>query len=139
VDPLQGRSIEADPAMHHDEYVFIESIRKKFWLGMLASIDTVLIATAKAGPRRGGSEAEFMRFLMAAREYLLAEGRARPPQLDEEHFQLLKPLCENLVAQGRFPHETLQLFGSTDHWGGGSPPRDDSETHPGRPGAAPYK
>jgi hypothetical protein len=119
--------------MHHDEYVFIESIRKKFWLGMLASIDTVLIATARAGPRRGGAEAEFMRFLMAAREYLLAEGRVRPPQLDDEHFQMLKPLCENLVAQGRFPHEALQLFGTADQWSGGSPPREDVDRRAGRP------
>jgi len=115
--------------MHHDEFVFVQSIRKRFWLGMLASIDAALLAAARRplGERRGasgqpGADVEFMGFLVAAREYLLGEGRRRPVKIDDERFLLLKPLCESLVEQGRFPHETLQLFTEIERWSAGSRP-----------------
>lgn len=122
--------------MHHDEFVFVQSIQNKFWLGMLASVDAALIATARGStgergpagerrtaPVRPGSDAEFMRFLIAVREYLLSEGRTRPASLDDAHFALLKPLCEQLVSQGRFPHDRLQLFSGVGALPNGPEPR----------------
>ena len=106
--------------MHHDAYRFVQSIRERFWLGMLSAIDAALIAEARRPAegrgQRPGSDAEFMRFLMAAREYLLGEGRARPGRMDDEEFSLLRPLCEQLVQQGRFPPARLELFAALNSW-----------------------
>jgi len=98
--------------MHNEAFFFVQAIQKKFWLGMLAAIDAALISAA----RRPGADAEFMRFLIATREYLLSEGRLRPDNMLDDDFVLLKPLCEHLVSQGRFPHSRLQLFSGLDPW-----------------------
>jgi len=99
--------------MHNEAFLFVHTIQKKFWLGMLAAIDAALISAARRPP---GTDAEFMRFLIATREYLLSEGRERPEGMPDDAFVLLKPLCEHLVSQGRFPHSRLQLFSGLDPW-----------------------
>lgn len=108
--------------MHHDAYRFVETIREKFWLGMLSAIDAALVAAARrpagddrSGPRPG-SDAEFMRFLIASREYLLSEGRIRPAPMHDDEFRMLKPLCEHLIRQGRFAPARLELFAGLDRW-----------------------
>jgi hypothetical protein len=110
-------------AMQTDAFLFIQGIQTKFWLGMLAAVDSMLISVARgpashqrAEPFHPGADAEFMRFLMSTREYLLGDGRLRPAGLDDLHFLLLKPLCERLVAQGRFAPERLALFAIPAPW-----------------------
>jgi hypothetical protein len=105
--------------MDFDAYRFIEQIRARYWLGMLAAIDSALIHIAR-GPAvqrrssaRAGDDVEFMRFLSAARSYLLAEGRLRPAGMSDDQFLLLKPLCDHLVQTGRFATATLGLFQPT--------------------------
>jgi hypothetical protein len=109
--------------MQFDAYQFVQQIRGRYWLGMLAAIDTALVSAARwpatsrrAGPVHPGSDAEFMRFLFAAREYLLSEGRVRPDNISDENFLLLKPMCQHLVESGRFPAERLKCFDSVDPW-----------------------
>lgn len=125
--------------MHYDAFLFVQDIRKKFWLGMLASVDAALIAAARGqvgkGPRAVHPEAaaEFTRFLLGAREYLLSEGRVRP-NLDDEQFALLRPLCEHLVSQGRFPHDRLQLFAGLERWSM-VPTAGGAEAAPSGPGS----
>ena len=121
--------------MHYDAYRFVQSIREKYWLGMLSAIDAALIAAARRPAEgrghRPGSDAEFMRFLMEAREYLLSEGRTRPAAMHDEEFGLLRPLCEQLVRQGRFPPARLELFEGLDRWHIGSGqelPQNDAES-----------
>jgi hypothetical protein len=117
--------------MQYDAYQFVQSIKTRYWLGMLSAIDSALVAAARwpttyqtqqQGQLRPGTEAEFMRFLMAAREYLLSEGRLRPEQMSVEHFLMLKPLCEHLVRTGRFPYARLRAFEGLDQWKVGMPP-----------------
>lgn len=112
---------------YDDAFLFVQAIRTKFWLGMLAAVDAALIAAARWPPAhqrparfRPGSDAEFMRFLISTREYLLSEGRLRPAGMDDDHFILLKPICEHLVSQGRFPHNRLQLFDGVNAWNVGA-------------------
>jgi hypothetical protein len=105
--------------MLYDTIKFIQSIRSKYWLGMLAAMDAALIGAARgsgapARPSHPGSDVEFMRFLAAARTYLLGDGEQRPAGLDDEQFALLRPLCEGLVKQGRFAPSTLDLFAGLD-------------------------
>lgn len=108
--------------MHDDAYRFVQDIREKFWLGMLSAIDAALVATARrptgedrTGPRPG-TDAEFMRFLIDTREYLMSDGRIRPASMHHDEFRLLKPLCEHLVRQGRFAPARLELFAGLDPW-----------------------
>jgi hypothetical protein len=106
--------------MHYDAYRFVQSIREKYWLGMLSAIDAALIAEARrpadGSGQHPGNDADFMRFLMASREYLMSEGRTRPAAMHDEEFSLLQPLCEHLVQQGRFAPERLALFAGLDPW-----------------------
>lgn len=129
--------------MQYDAFLFVEQIRKKFWLGMLAAVDAALIAAARwpaAYKRHPGSDAEFMRFLMATREYLLGEGRVRPAGMDDEDFFLLKPICEHLVSQGRFPPTRLQLFAGLSAWNIGHRAQDlPAPNQVGAPAAAQRK
>lgn len=134
-DRLQDRGARlgfahlGDP-VHYDACRFVESIRAKYWLGMLSAIDAALVAVARrpadrrAVPFHPGSDTEFMRFLMAAREYLLSEGRERPKDTGDEEFRLLRLLCQGLVVQGRFPPERLELFARLDAWPQGTAPGD---------------
>jgi hypothetical protein len=122
-----GVASKLGQTMQTDAFLFVQAIRSKFWLGMLAAVDSALIAAARwpaAYKRHPGSDAEFMRFLMATREYLLSEGRLRPAGMDDEHFVMLKPICEHLVSQGRFAHSRLQLFDGLSAWNVGSRAHD---------------
>jgi hypothetical protein len=103
--------------MHQDSFLFVQAIRTKYWLGMLAAVESALTASLRAppihkhpDPLQPGNSAEFRRFLVGARSWLLSEGRAVPDDLPRDQFMLLKPLCEHLVATGRFPNECLRLF-----------------------------
>src|SRR5689334_18598057 len=103
--------------MHYDAFLFIEAIRSKYWLGMLGAIDFALTtlerypaAHNRPGPWQPGSDEGFRQFLLATRDYLLAEGRLRPEDITLEQFLLMKPLCEHLVEQGRFAPDCLALF-----------------------------
>ena len=92
---------------------FVQEIRSRHWLGMLAAIDIELIEMARAplDPRADlDADFRFMKFLIGAREGLLADGRRRPEGLSDEQFALLRPLCEHLVTQGRFARDSLQSF-----------------------------
>jgi hypothetical protein len=119
--------------VHYDAFVFIESIRNRFWLGMLAAIDTALLSAARwptarkrPGPFHPGSDTEFMRFLMATRRYLLSEGRLRPEGLEQDQFDLLKPLCEHLVQTGRFAPDTIKLFDQPGPWNAQAAPNSEA-------------
>ena len=102
--------------MHDNEaYLFIQSLKSKYWLGMLAAIDAELIARARLPAYRGG-DVEFMRFLIAARAYLIGDGKQRPGGMEDRQFLFLKPLCERLVAQGRFSPECETLFDGLHPW-----------------------
>jgi hypothetical protein len=104
-------------AVHYDAFVFIETIRKRHWLGMLngvdaglASLDRYPAVHKRPGMFHPGSDAEFRRFLLATRTYLLDDGLLRPEGLANDQFMLLKPLCEHLVKEGRFAPDRLKLF-----------------------------
>jgi hypothetical protein len=109
--------------LEQELFRFIESIKDKHWLSMLQGIDAVLLRLSRA-PIPGSphysrlvlSDTEFMFFLIAARKYLLADGRARPDAMADSDFMLLRPLCEHLVQIGRFPPERLECFDSAPHW-----------------------
>lgn len=109
--------------MHYDAFLFVQTIRTRFWLGMLAAVDAALLAAERwpatrrrHGPVQQGTDAEFTRFLADTRDYLVSEGRMRPKDMADDQFLLLKPLCESLVQQGRFPHARLDLFVGLDLW-----------------------
>ena len=103
--------------MYYDAMVFVETIRRRPWPEMLHALEAQLLMLdrdalnyRRPGPLRPGREAEFRRFLIAAREYLLAEGQRRPEGLDCDELKLLQPLCEYLIEEGRFAPERLELF-----------------------------
>jgi hypothetical protein len=107
--------------VHYDSYVFVERIKSLHWLEMLASVDTALNALRNypsAYKRHGlfhpGDDAKYLAFLLATREYLLADGRLRPPGIDNSMLLLLKPLCEGLIAKGRFPPQSVDIFSDLD-------------------------
>ena len=125
--------------MHYEALKFVEAIREKYWLGMLAAIDAALINAARGQPKRRndpiypGGDVEFMRFLIAARVYLLGEGESRPAGLEDVQFLMLRPLCEHLVKQGRFAEKTLRLFANIQPWAAAyRPPEDDITERKGR-------
>lgn len=105
-------------SMHYDAYLFIHAIRNRYWLGMLAAVDAAL--SGATGARRDSAsrnvDAGFLRFLLGTRDYLMSEGRVRPDGMKDDEFLLLKPLCEHLVASGRFPLKRLDLFRDIDPW-----------------------
>jgi hypothetical protein len=107
--------------LHYDSYVFVEQIKSRHWLQMLAAVDLALSTVRRypavhkrPGPFHPGDDSKYLAFLLATREYLLAEGRLRPLGIDNSMLLLLKPLCEALVAKGRFPPESLDLFSDLD-------------------------
>ena len=111
--------------LDNEAYLFIRSLKSKYWLGMLAAIDAELLALARLPANRGG-DVEFMRFLIAARAYLIGDGKQRPGGMDDRQFLFLKPLCERLVAQGRFSPDCEALFDGLQPWT--PPPPDPTET-----------
>jgi hypothetical protein len=107
--------------LHYDSYVFVEQIKSRHWLQMLAAVDRALDTVRRypavhkrPGLFHPGDDAKYLAFLLATREYLLADGRLRPLGIDNSMLLLLKPLCEGLVAKGRFPPERLDLFSELD-------------------------
>jgi hypothetical protein len=107
--------------VHYDSYLFIERIKLMHWPEMLTSVDAALGAIRKypsaykrAGLFHPGDDTRFLAFLLATRDYLLAEGRLRPLGIDNSMLLLLKPLCEGLVAKGRFPPQRLDIFADLD-------------------------
>jgi hypothetical protein len=103
--------------MRYDAYLFVEGIKHKHWLEMLQAIDAALgAAQSDIDGVPVEDDVKFMDFLAATQRYLLSEGRERPEGLDNAALLLLKPLCENLVAKGRFPRERLDLFADLDAW-----------------------
>lgn len=107
--------------MRYDAYLFVEGIRNKHWLDMLQAIDAALgAARRETHIARTEDDMKFMDFLAAMQRYLLSEGRERPAGIDNVMLLLLKPLCESLVARGRFPRERLELFSDLDAWAASS-------------------
>lgn len=102
--------------MRYDAYLFIEQIKSKHWLEMLQAIDAALSAGRATGTAPDADDLKFMGFLAATQRYLLSDGRERPQGLDNAALLLLKPLCESLVAKGRFPRDCLDLFSDLDAW-----------------------
>lgn len=103
--------------MHYDAYLFIERIKTKHWLEMLQALDAALHEWRHAKPAAvTEDEQTFVNFLTATRSYLLSEGNRRPDGLDNSMLLLLKPLCETLVADGRFAPECLEVFADLDAW-----------------------
>lgn len=103
--------------MRYDAYLFIEGIKTRHWLDMLQAIDAAMAeAERQARGRPSEEELKFMDFLAATQRYLLSEGRERPAGMDNASLLLLKPLCQNLVASGRFGRECLDLFSDLDAW-----------------------
>ena len=101
--------------MNQDVFRFVDSIRTRAWLGMVHAIDSALIEATRRSDQLGAQlrdaeHIEFMRFLVAARAYLMGEGLERPAALEDAHFLQLKPLCESLVLRGRFAESCLRLF-----------------------------
>lgn len=103
------------PVLDNEAYLFIRSLKPKYWLGMLAAIDAELLALARLPANRGG-DVEFMRFLIATRAYLLGNGKQRPGGMDDRQFLFLKPLCAHLVARGRFSPDCEALFDGLEPW-----------------------
>lgn len=107
--------------MRYDAHLFIEQIKTKHWLEMLHAIDAALgIAHRESHNASTGYDAAFMVFLTAAQRYLLSDGRERPAGIDNATLLLLKPLCEQLVAKGRFTGANLELFSDLDAWAASS-------------------
>jgi len=104
-----------DPVLENEAYLFIQSLKSKHWLGMLAAIDAQLLALARLPVNRGG-DVEFMRFLIATRAYLIGDGKQRPAGMDDRQFLFLKPLCQQLVARGRFSPDCEALFDGLHPW-----------------------
>jgi hypothetical protein len=103
--------------VRYDAYLFIEEIKNKHWLDMLQAIDAALgAAQRETHVAPAGDDVKFMDFLAATQRYLLSEGRERPEGIDNAMLLLLKPLCESLVAKGRFPRERLEVFADLDAW-----------------------
>lgn len=103
--------------MRYDAYLFIEGIKNRHWLDMLQAIDAALGAAQRdTHHARTDDDVKLMDFLAATQRYLLSEGRERPEGVDNVMLLLLKPLCESLVAKGRFPRERLDLFSDLDAW-----------------------
>jgi hypothetical protein len=103
--------------MRYDAYLFVEQIKHKHWLEMLQAVDAALGAARRATQNAPAeSDAKFMDFLAGTQRYLMSDGRERPEKLDNAALLLLKPLCESLVAKGRFPRERLDLFSDLDAW-----------------------
>ena len=102
--------------MRYDAYLFIEEIKSKHWLEMLQAIDAALSAGRATGTVPDADHLKLMDFLAATQRYLLSDGRERPENLDNAALLLLKPLCESLVAKGRFPRDCLDLFSDLDAW-----------------------
>ena len=103
--------------MRYDAYLFIEGIKTKHWLEMLQALDAALHEWRHAKPGAvTEDEQKFVTFLAATRRYLLGEGSQRPEGLDNSLLLLLKPLCEMLVASGRFAPESLEVFSELDAW-----------------------
>lgn len=100
--------------LDNDAFLFIRRLASRQWLGMLAAIDAELIALARLPLNK--SDVEFMRFLIATRVYLLGEGHQRPAVMDDRQFLFLKPLCEHLVAKGRFAPACQELFAGLEPW-----------------------
>lgn len=107
--------------MRYDAYLFVDEIKNKHWLDMLQAIDAALAAAQRETPvAPAEDEVKFMAFLAAMQRYLLSEGRERPEGIDNVMLLLLKPLCESLVAKGRFPRDRLDQFADLDVWGASS-------------------
>ena len=103
------------PPLHTDAFVFVRAIQTRHWLAMLAATDAAVgqvqrKAAERESASRHGERLELLHFLVATRTYLLSDGRLRPEGLDDIQFLLLRPLCEQLVAQGRFAYDCLALF-----------------------------
>jgi hypothetical protein len=103
--------------MRYDAYLFVEEIKTRHWLEMLQAVDAALGAFQRDTQNAPGEDdVKFMDFLAATQRYLLSDGRERPDGIDNAALLLLKPLCESLVAKGRFPRERLDLFSDLDAW-----------------------
>lgn len=109
--------------MRYDAYLFIEEIKNKHWLEMLQAIDAALSAERRTERTPDARDMRFMDFLAATQRYLLSDGLERPEGLDNAALLLLKPLCESLVAKGRFSRDCLALFSELDAWALSSRPR----------------
>ena len=101
--------------MRYDAYLLVESIKSKHWLEMLQALDAALAERRHASPV-ADDDRKFVEFIVATRRYLLSEGRSRPEGIDNSMLLLLKPLCESLVAEGRFARDCLDLFRDLDVW-----------------------
>ena len=101
--------------MRYDAYLLVESIKSKHWLEMLQALDAAL-AERRHASSVADDDRKFFDFIVATRRYLLSEGRSRPEGIDNSMLLLLKPLCESLVAEGRFARDCLDLFADLDVW-----------------------
>jgi hypothetical protein len=102
--------------MRYDAYLFVEEIRNKHWLDMLQAVAAALSEAQRETQSAAEDDMKFIDFLGGLQQYLLSEGRERPEGIDNATLLLLKPLCEHLVATGRFARECLDLFADLDAW-----------------------
>ncbi|HUR39576.1 MAG TPA: hypothetical protein VM240_00240 [Verrucomicrobiae bacterium] len=103
--------------MNYEGFLLVEKLKSRSWPAMCQYVDATLAAMDRwpsafewDGMFHPGTMAGFRQFVLCTRTYLAGEGKKRPAGMPLADFLLLKPLCEYLIREGRFPADRLDVF-----------------------------